>query len=80
MTHGTRTEAACLAASMAEWGNEEAERAARHYRAMTPERRVELEADVPANPVLSLDGHIASARRDMGEARWAELNAEWRKP
>lgn len=25
----------------------------------------------------SLDRKIAQARKDMGEARWAELNAEW---
>ena len=25
----------------------------------------------------SLDRHIAHARDSMGEARWAELNAEW---
>lgn len=25
-----------------------------------------------------MDARIAEARRDMGEERWAELNAEWK--
>lgn len=29
-------------------------------------------------PPFTLDRHIAAARREMGEARWAELNREWR--
>jgi len=28
-------------------------------------------------PNYSLDKRIAQARREMGEARWAELNKEW---
>lgn len=31
-------------------------------------------------PDFSLDRQVAQARRDMGEARWAELNAEWGAP
>lgn len=31
----------------------------------------------PYDPTYTLDRQIASARRSMGEARWAELNAEW---
>ena len=30
-----------------------------------------------AEPTYSLDRQIAEARAFMGEARWAELNAEW---
>ena len=26
---------------------------------------------------IGIDRQIAKARREMGEARWAELNAEW---
>ena len=29
------------------------------------------------DPTHSLDRQIAQARQEMGEARWAELNAEW---
>ena len=32
------------------------------------------------DPTYSLDRHIAEARQSMGEARWAELNAEWEAP
>jgi hypothetical protein len=28
-------------------------------------------------PTFTLDRHIAAARKDMGEQRWQELNAEW---
>ena len=28
-------------------------------------------------PTFTLDRHIANARREMGEARWAQLNSEW---
>jgi hypothetical protein len=28
-------------------------------------------------PTYTLDRQIAEARREMGEARWAELNKEW---
>lgn len=28
-------------------------------------------------PTFTLDRQIAEARAEMGEARWAELNAEW---
>lgn len=28
-------------------------------------------------PAYSLDQEIARARKEMGEARWAELEAEW---
>lgn len=28
-------------------------------------------------PTMTLDRQVAQARKDMGEARWAELNAEW---
>lgn len=31
-------------------------------------------------PTLTMDRQIASARKRMGEARWAELNAEWDDP
>lgn len=26
---------------------------------------------------LTIERHVSKARREMGEARWAELNAEW---
>ena len=29
-------------------------------------------------PTFTLDRQIAQARRDMGEARWAELQKEWK--
>lgn len=43
---------------------------------------------VPASPLetwpradfTGLDMLIAGARREMGEARWQELNAEWETP
>jgi hypothetical protein len=40
-----------------------------------PETHVpaEREWDVP----LTIDRHIVYAREEMGEARWAALNAEW---
>lgn len=28
-------------------------------------------------PAFTLDRQIASARKDMGEKRWSELNGEW---
>lgn len=28
---------------------------------------------------FTLDRQIARARREMGEARWAELNADWER-
>lgn len=31
-------------------------------------------------PDFSLDRKIASARRQMGEAKWAKLNKEWETP
>ena len=34
----------------------------------------ELSEQVPA---FTLERHIAQARAEMGEARWAELNREW---
>lgn len=39
---------------------------------------VALEQPTPEwTATMTLDRHIARARREMGEARWAELNAEW---
>lgn len=32
------------------------------------------------DPTYRLDEQIAEARREMGEARWAQLNAEWEAP
>lgn len=35
-------------------------------------------SDVPEfMPTMTLDRQVAQARKDMGEAHWAELNAEW---
>lgn len=28
-------------------------------------------------PPFTIERHIAQARREMGKARWAELNREW---
>lgn len=28
-------------------------------------------------PTFTLERHVAQARRDMGEARWNQLQAEW---
>lgn len=28
-------------------------------------------------PTMTLNKQVAQARREMGEARWAELNREW---
>lgn len=28
-------------------------------------------------PPLTINRHISKARREMGEARWQQLNAEW---
>jgi len=33
--------------------------------------------DAAQEPTYTLDRDIARARREMGEARWAQLNAEW---
>lgn len=57
-----RTIAACLKA---------ADRDARH-RFIKPEDR-----EPEWMPTFTLDQQIADARREMGEARWAELNREW---
>ena len=29
-------------------------------------------------PTYSLNKHVAEARRQMGEQRWADLNREWK--
>ena len=31
-------------------------------------------------PTFTLDRQIEQARREMGEARWQQLQAEWSKP
>jgi len=33
--------------------------------------------DAAQEPTYTLDRDIARARREMGEARWAQLNSEW---
>ncbi len=53
---------------------------------MTPARKQRIEADVQAtlaarreyDPTFTLDRQVAEARREIGEARWQQLNAEWR--
>ncbi len=32
------------------------------------------------DPTFTLERHIANARREVGEARWAALQAEWDTP
>ncbi|WP_324695444.1 hypothetical protein [Novosphingobium sp. RL4] len=45
------------------------------------QRAVATSPEAPAClPTFTLDRHIAQSRREMGEARWAELNAEWEAP
>lgn len=39
-----------------------------------------LEPRPDYEPTFTLDRQIAHARREMGEARWAELQAEWNTP
>ena len=36
-----------------------------------------LQGDAEWAPTYSLNRHIAETRHRVGEARWAELNAEW---
>ena len=65
MSGGERTRAACLASAMAEIGQPEI-----HW----PQP---INAQVSRAIEGQLDSRIAQARRDMGEDRWNELNAEW---
>ena len=41
---------------------------------------VEAERRREYDPTYAMDRQIAQARREMGEARWAELHAEWEAP
>lgn len=42
------------------------------------QRAVEHLGNTPScMPTFTLDRQIAQARREMGEARWAQLDAEW---
>lgn len=42
------------------------------------ERQGQAPVPVPeCEPTYTLDRQIAAARAEMGEQRWAELNAEW---
>ncbi len=48
-------------------------------KAEQPELFAQMEAEwdaLPANP-RKLDHYVTEGRREMGEARWQELNKEW---
>ncbi len=44
--------------------------------------RAQIEAAFPreCEPTFTLERQVAEARKLMGEARWAQLNAEWDTP
>lgn len=39
--------------------------------------KAEMRAKPFAPPPLTLEQHVARARKEMGEARWQQLMAEW---
>lgn len=52
---------------------------------MTPQQRIErikradyLEPVPECTPTFTLERQIAAARKEMGEARWQQLTAEWK--
>lgn len=70
MTARTKTEAACLAAAMSDL---------EYIGAVTgrdPIKRIRFVEERPYR-LAGLDAQIAQARREMGEAKWQQLNKEW---
>lgn len=55
-----------------------AERVPAHHTAFAPQ--IEAAFSRECEPTYRLEELVAEARRDMGEARWAALNAEWNAP
>lgn len=54
-------------------------RTAQHARLLATAQREAAEAawGNECAPTYALNKHVARARREMGEARWAELQKEW---
>lgn len=42
-----------------------------------PAQAVIISSEPEWVPTMTMSRQVARARREMGEARWAELNAEW---
>ena len=50
---------------------------ARNRDRLTVPTRLDERGQPYGGPTFTLDRQIDSARKDMGAARWAELNKEW---